>query len=240
MANYLRGRVRNTLYAASISSTLWYLFHGIDIAAATGISSADVSSVLGLVDLTGDGTGAGGVQLPAGVSIVKGSSNPRPARIRKMLRSDGSIAANGTDSITCYVSHTHLDNALRAGWTLAKTSRLPSLKRTGKTITVGVPIDGVIYCWNANSADATNNKEKLGLLFPEDLDNSSKSGKLVFGANAPTPPRVAHTYNEGGRNKTISSYCDPDRLVVLLLKEGWRQIKGAVPLKGTLEETPNN
>lgn len=240
MANYLRGRVRNVLYAASVTDTLWYFFHGLDIAAATGISSADVTSTLGLLVLGGaeDGVQSGAVTVPSGAGIVKGSQNPRPARVTKKLRSDGSTLLNGTDTITSYISHTHLDNALRAGWTLAKHARLPSIKRTGKTITVGVEIDHVIYCWNMNKDDASANAEKLGLLLPSDLDNSDKTDRIVFGANAPRPPRIAHTYNNGtdgsgGRNVTISAYCSPANLQDMLKKEGWRQVTGYVPFAGT-------
>ena len=84
-------------------------------------------------------------------------------------------------------------------WNVSPNGRLPSLRRTGRTRTVGVEMPGGwTYCWHI-TVDDVDLGASLG------FDEITNLNGVVLGVNSPKPPRATRRVN----GSTESSFIEP-------------------------------
>lgn len=161
----------------------------------TNIAEA-LSSELGQVKGT---TGAGGrTYIP---QLIIGADAPKPARVVKKTIDY---------SVTTYVGHNKLSEALSKGWKLSKDGTYRIARHTKRSKLVFLDIRGIQYAWRMRTEQYTKLQKyasNLGI-------KEAKKGDLdlVYGPSFPRPPKVGVIVAGEGGTDTLSTFCEPQKL----------------------------
>lgn len=176
MPAYSRGQLRDVLTFVPLNAVFYYGWKTIDLAARTGISSADLTTQLGHVDAA-TATGV------AGSILVTGANSPKPARV---VKKDPTAPVSAPGSTSTYIAFDKASAATTAGWTLSTPARGVKLTANvdGKrSITAIAELsNGALYAFPLNKADFTLYSAALGLQDASTVGTVNERNRLVTGS----------------------------------------------------------
>jgi len=183
MPSYTRGLPRDVLTFVPLNAVLYYGWKTIDLAARTGLSSADLTTQLGHID---SATALGN----AGAILVTGANSPKPARVTKK---DPTAPVSAPASTSTYIAFDKAAAATSAGWTLSTPARGVKLTANvdGKRSVTAIAelSNGALYAFPLNKADFTTYAVALGLQDATSVGTVNERNRLVTGSK--TKPGVA-------------------------------------------------
>lgn len=196
MPGYTRGQTRENLRFVLINPVFAYGWKTKDLAAAVGVSEADLTTQLGHMD-------AVAAAAVANVVMVTGANSPKPARVVKRIQ--GATTAQAA-SIGTFLAHDKLAAANAGGWSLTKRGRGVRLTGnvTGKRSVTAVAelSNGLQYAFPLNKTDFDLVSADLGLQSAAQISDV-EAAKLVSGSRS--KPGVAAIEDEQGTLSTFFS-----------------------------------
>jgi len=184
MSAATRGRKRDLVRFVPINDVFLYGWATVDLAAATGVSAADLTTQLG--HLTPEAAGAG-----AGTVLVLGCNAPKPARAVKKL-ANATTATSG--SVSTFVAYNKKVAAVGGGWNISGNQRSVRLRAAsaGKRSVTAVATlsNGLLYAFAMNAADFALVGGDLGLQGAAQI-SSLEAKKLATGMTSTRPGRAA-------------------------------------------------
>ncbi|OLP19815.1 hypothetical protein BST81_03535 [Leptolyngbya sp. 'hensonii'] len=190
MSAYTRGRKRDQLRFVNINDILLYGWNTVDLAAATGISAADLKNQLG--HLT-----AAEADAVANRLMVLGANSPKPARAIKVIPNAPTTAAG---SVSTFIAYNKRAVAQAAQWKVGgaqKGVRLtaPVAGKRSQTAVAELS-NGVLYAFPMNQSDFTLVGETLGLQAAAQI-SSVEAKKLATGMSSTRPGQAGLEDSEG-------------------------------------------
>lgn len=183
MSGYTRGRKRDQLRFVPINDILHYGWNTVDLAAATGVSGADLKTQLG--HLT-----AAEADAVANRIMVLGANSPKPARaVKKIAGAATSVAA----SVSTYLAYNKRAAAQTAGWQITGFQRGVSLRAgaNARSVTAVAELsNGLLYAWPMNQVDFELVKAALGLQGAGQITNT-EAKKLASGMSSTRPGKAS-------------------------------------------------
>lgn len=190
MSAYTRGRKRDQLRFVNINDIFLYGWNTVDLAAATGISAADLNLQLGHLE-------ADAASVIVGRIMVLGANSPKPARAVKVIPGAPTTAAG---SVSTYLAYNKRAAAQTAGWKIGgvqKGVRLtaPVAGKRSQTAVAELS-NGLLYAFPMNQDDFTLVGSTLGLQSASQI-SSLEAKKLATGMSS-TRPGKASLEDSGG------------------------------------------
>lgn len=184
MSASTRGRKRDQTRFVNINDVFLYGWATVDLAAATGVSAADLSAQLGHLDATAASATSGAV-------LVLGANAPKPARAVKRIPS---APTTSPGSVSTFVAFNKKVAATTAGWTISGNPRGVRLRAAaaGKRSLTAVATlsNGLLYAFPMNSEDFALVGSSLGLEGAAQI-SSVEAKKLASGMSSTRPGRAA-------------------------------------------------
>lgn len=239
-----RGRSRDQVCYVPVTMVgatpkLLYGFKTKDIAALSGVSSADLTTQLGHI------YGTNGVfTFPAGTIPIFGANAPKPPRVTKALSgttatptpTEGEPApapapATGK-SISTFCGVDKVVSARNGGWNLSGQGRGITVRGKNTslsqcTVLIEIPGNG-IYAYRLNKTDFDTYQTALGLRTLGDGEtglNETERASIYFGASAPKPGKASIKTVVNGRTSTFSTFYPPAQANALA-SAGWALTQG--------------
>lgn len=184
MSSYTRGRKRDVLTFVNINATLLYGWNAPDLAAAAGVSSADLNTQLGHLGATAAAAIATGI-------MVMGANAPKPARAVKKVAGAPTSSAG---SISTYIAFDKRAAAATAGWSVRGSQRGVRLSApvAGKRSQTAVAelSNGLLYAFPMNQEDFALVGSTLGLQAAAQI-SAVEATKLATGMKQTRPGRAS-------------------------------------------------
>lgn len=184
MSASTRGRKRDQLRFVNINDVFLYGWSTVDLAAATGVSAADLSTQLGHLDATAASGGTGSV-------LVLGANSPKPARAVKRIPNAPTTAPG---SVSTFVAYNKRVAATTAGWTISggqRSVRLRAAAAGKRSVTAVAELsNGVLYAFPMNAEDFALVGSSLGLQGAAQI-SAIEAKKLATGMSSTRPGRAA-------------------------------------------------
>lgn len=205
MSAYTRGRKRDQLTFVRINDVpLLYGWNAPDLAAATGISSGDLTTQLGHLTAVAAAAIAGGL-------MVFGANSPKPARATKKI---AGAPTSSAASVSTYCSYNTRAAATGAGWRVGKQKsvrlRAAVAGRRSQTAVAELS-NGLQYAFPMNIDDFTLVGSTLGLQAASQV-STTEAKKLATGMTGTRPGR-ASLEDSGGILRTFFSTSARDAAV---------------------------
>lgn len=190
MPEYTRGTLRDVLTFVAINPILYYGFKTVDLAARTGISSADIKTQLG------HKTAAEAAAIASAI-MVTGANSPKPARV---VKRDPTAPISQPSSTSTFVAYNSLAAAATGGWSLTKPGRGVRLTANvdGKRSVTAIAelSNGALYAFPLNRVDFDRVATTLGLQSAAQITTTTERNSLVTGSR--TKPGRCSTEDNGG------------------------------------------
>jgi hypothetical protein len=197
MPEYTRGTLRDVLTFVPINAILHYGWKTVDLAARTGISSADIKSQLG--HMTAVEANTGGTKI-----LVTGANSPKPARV---VKRDPTAPISQPSSTSTYVAFNKLAAASAGGWGLSKPARGVRLTANvdGKRSVTAIAelSNGGLYAFPLNRVDFDRVATVLGLQSASQITTATERNSLFTGTR--TKPGRCSIEDGGGVFSTYYS-----------------------------------
>ncbi|BAZ50507.1 hypothetical protein NIES4103_31230 [Nostoc sp. NIES-4103] len=189
MPSYTRNKKRENLVFVAVNPIIRFGWKVKDLAAISGISSADLTNDLGHI--------AENAVTGSGIILVVGAQAPKPARVTKKI---ANAAVGQQQSISTFCAHDKLGTAIKKGWNVTKnrnsvTLRASNPSRPSQTAIASLS-DNSLYCFPMNKADFEAYGAELGLV-PASGISGTESDKLVSGSSKPRPGRASKILSDG-------------------------------------------
>jgi hypothetical protein len=214
MAPYTRGKKRDQTRFVKANSVILYGFKTKDLAAATGISQADLNNQLGHLDTTAAEALAGGIR-------VIGINSPKPPRVSKRIPN---ATLNQPASVSTFCSFDKIAASAAGGWGLIKAARGVSLQPNvpgRRTVTAIAALSNLIkYAFPMNAADFEFAKAALGLQQSSQLSATERS-QLITGSSSTRPGRASIQLETGILTAFYSTDSGDDAAAA-----GWAIVEG--------------
>lgn len=187
----VRGVKRDQLTFVLINDVFAYGFKTADLAAASGVSAADLKNGLGHM------TAAEAAAAGAGVVMVTGANAPKPARVTKRIPN---APVGSRASVSTFVAFNKLSAANAIGFGLSKRARSvsltsPSASRRQFSGVVELS-NGLQYMQSIDAAAATaDRRQTLGIQTAAEISDTEVK-KIARGCRT-KPGRVAVDIGEG-------------------------------------------
>lgn len=190
MAPYTRGQKRDNTVFVLVNPILLYGFKTKDLAAAAGVSQADLSTKLGHTDAVAAAGVAGGVR-------VIGVNAPKPPRVSKRLPN---ATINQAASVSTFCAYNKLATASTDNWGLIKSARGVSLQPNApgrRSVTAVATLSNAIrYAFPMNAADFETAKAALGLQQSSQITDLERR-TLISGSTSTRPGQASLQLDNG-------------------------------------------
>lgn len=197
MSEFTRGALRDVLTFVSVNAKFHYGFKTVDLAARTGISSADIKTQLGHMT-------AAEATAVSGRIMVTGANSPKPARV---VKRDATAPISQPASTSTFVAHNKLAAAAGGGWSLTKPGRGVRLTANvdGKRSVTAIAelSNGLLYAFPLNRVDFDRVATVLGLQSAAQITTLAERQSLVTGSRS--KPGRASIEDSGGVFTTFYS-----------------------------------
>lgn len=197
MPDYLRGGVRDQVNFVRVNPIFLYGWKGPDLSARVGITTAELKTQLGHLDITA-------ALAVAGRILVTGANSPKPARVTKK---DATAPVTAPGSSSSFVGYNSMGTAIAGGWTPSGRSRGVSLtaNTVGKRSVTAIAVlsNGLHYAFPLNKADFDRVKVALGLKAAGEITTDTERRSLVTGSRS--KPGKAQAQAGGGIFTTFYS-----------------------------------
>lgn len=195
MPAYTRGRTRDVLTFVKVNPTFCYGWKAPDLAAAIGVSSADLVTELGHMDaVTANALTA--------ALLVTGANSPKPHRVKKTI---SGAALNQAGSVSTFMAYDKAAAAAAGGWTMAKRGygvRLTASTAPVRRVTAIAELsNGAHYAFPMDKGDFATFGGDLGLQAAEQMNTALERQFLVTGSKT-KPGKCSRQVANG----TFSSY----------------------------------
>lgn len=141
--------------------------------------------------------------------VFFGANSPKPFRAvgKEGLLTGGSGTPSYTgNNISSFCSNNKVSTLKTAGWNVSRRNSIRGIKTSGPTRTVYITMPGGWkYAWNITAAEAD-----LAVTLGFVQATPSDANDLIWGVNAPKPPR-ASTRTPAGR---VSTFIKPQQSVI--------------------------
>ncbi|MBW4486097.1 MAG: hypothetical protein KME14_26540 [Tildeniella torsiva UHER 1998/13D] len=199
MPEYTRGSLRDVLTFVPVNPILHYGWKTVDLAARTGISSADIKAQLGHMT-------AAEAAAVANAILVTGANSPKPARV---VKRDPTAPISQPSSTSTYVAYNKLAASAAGGWGLSKPARGVRLTANvdGKRSVTAIAelSNGGLYAFPLNRVDFDRVATVLGLQAAGQITTTTERNSLFTGTRT-KPGRVS--IEDGGG--VFSTYYSTD------------------------------
>lgn len=141
-------------------------------------------------------------------NVFFGANAPKPYRAsgKTGLLAGGDASSFTGDNLSSFCSNNKVSGLKTAGWNVSRRNSIRGIKNSGPTRTVYITMPGGWkYAWNITKAEV-DLKDTLGFVEA----TASDADNLIWGVNAPKPPR-ASTRTPQGR---VSSFIVPKQSVI--------------------------
>lgn len=228
MAEYLRGQYRDVLTFVPLNPLFHYGWKTKDLAAAVGVSSADLTTQLGHM------TPVQASQVANSIMVL-GANSPKPARVTKR---DRTAPISQTASTSTFIAFNKMAQATAAGWTMSKGARgvrlTANVDGKRKITAIATLSNGLLYCFPLNRVDFDRVAETLGLQSAATITTTLERQKLATGCT--TKPGRASIDNSGGTFSTFFSTASLATVVAagytIVSDEDIKFAAGAAPVGG--------
>ncbi|MFB8788649.1 MAG: hypothetical protein U7123_07300 [Potamolinea sp.] len=191
------GRQKDKVSFVLATASISYGFKSFDIAAASGVTAADLTTI------------GHTATVPATGIICLGVNAPKPPRGRKMV---AGVAGRG--SVNTFIAFDKLVAAATAGWSISKIpTGIGNIGTTPLTTivvaTLSASAGGALYSFPMRTADFTAKGATLGLTTASTAANSAvEQAKVIEGATFPKPGKAKITQVPAGkaRPESFSSF----------------------------------
>lgn len=202
MSSYTRGRKRDVITFVPTNAVLHYGWKAPDLAAISGISSADLTADLGHMD-------AAAAQAVASALLVFGANSPKPARAFKKIAGAPTTSAG---SVSTFVAYNKRAAAATAGWSVRGSQKgvkltAPVAGRRSQTAVAELS-NGLLYAFPMNQEDFALVGSTLGLQAAGQI-SAVEATKLATGMKNTRPGR-ASLEDSGGKLSTFFSTASRD------------------------------
>lgn len=195
MAEYLRGQFRDVLTFVPLNPIFHYGWKTKDLAAAIGVSAADLSTQLGHMT-------PAAAQAVANSLMVTGANSPKPARV---VKKDRTAPLSQTASTSTFIAYNKMAAATTAGWSMSKQARGVRLTANSdvrrKITAIAELSNGLLYAFPLNRVDFDRAGATLGLEDASTITTTLERQKLATGCR--TKPGRAAIDNNGGTFSTF-------------------------------------
>lgn len=187
MSAATRGRLRDQQTFVAVNAILHFGWNAPDLAAAVGITSAELKTQLGHMT-------ASEALAVSGAILVTGANAPKPARVTK---TDKTAPATQVGSTSSFVAYNKVAAAAAGGWKRTKRPRSVTITAPGtgrRTFTGIVTLsNGLHYAQPVASSDATEEvRTALGIQIASQI-SSTELAKVARGCTSkPAKVRLAN------------------------------------------------
>ena len=174
MPSYTRGVLRDNFVFVRLTQgqAVYYGFTTKDFGALPNVTAGELNSNLGHL-----------TAVPTGAVVFVRSTSPKPPRVRKVIQANPGV--NQQESVSTFCDPSKLNDALNAGWQLAKRGNSISIANNARTVGAGALLSNdAIVITPINKADFDSYGGELGLLAPASIGVTERE-RCVFGASRP-------------------------------------------------------
>jgi len=199
MPPFTRNRPRDQLRFVTMNAqNLVFAFKTFDISGLPNVGQADLD-VIGHLQAA-----------PANSLVIFRANSPKPPRVKKAVVDGGATGGGASTqaSVSTYAAPAAAtsNEAIAAGWSLAKTARGTTIGQTPRSISAIARLsNGINYVFPMNSTDFTEYTDELGLINPATINTDAERGLLVRASSRPKPGRATRTLPDGSSFQSFYS-----------------------------------